>query len=379
MFRRLAALLLLALLLIAAILYDQHRAVPRKMSGFLEADEIRVGSRVGGRVLAAHVQEGERVARNQLLVELQPFDLRERLGEAEALLAARQADLQRFEHGYRAEELAQAEARYRQLLAEQAKLRAGPREQEIEVARAQLAVARAELVLAQQSHQRVANLVAKRVTAVEELDQAGERLQAATAHVALREQQLDLQLVGTRQEDLDQIEAQVEEARQAWNLRKNGYRTEEVAAAAAARDAAQCARDALQAQLAELQITSPIDGVVEAMELRPGDIVAPSAPVLSLLDDRQLWVRAYVPQNQVALQVGQKLRVVVDSFPQDAREGTVSFISRIAEFTPSNVQTPVERAKLVFRIKVTLDNPDRQLLPGMSADVWLPDREAHDE
>lgn len=379
MVRRLVALLLLALLLIGAILYDQYRTVPRKVSGFLEADEIRVGSRVGGRVLAVFVQEGERVTQGQLLVELEPFDLLERLGEAEALLAARQADLQRFEHGYRAEEVAQAEARYRQLLAEQAKLRAGPREQEIEVARAQLTVAQAELVLARQNHQRVASLVEKRVTAVEDLDRAGERLQAATANVALREQQLDLQLVGTRQEELDQIDAQVEEARQAWDLFRHGYRTEEVAAARAARDAAQYARDALQAQLAELRIISPIDGVVEALELQPGDLTAPSAPVLSLLDDQALWVRAYVPQNLVALQVGQKLQVVVDSFPQETRVGTVSFISRVAEFTPSNVQTPVERAKLVFRIKVTLDNSDRRLLPGMSADVWLPERETPHE
>jgi multidrug resistance efflux pump len=379
MFRRLVALLLLVMLLITAILYDQYRAVPRKVSGFLEADEIRVGSRVGGRVRAVHVQEGERVAKGQLLVELEPFDLRERLREAEAQLAAREADVQRLEHGYRAEEIAQAEARYRQLLAEQSKLRAGPREQEIKVARAQLKVAQAELDLAQQSHARVVSLVEKRAAAAEELDRADERLKAATANVALREQQLDLQLVGTRQEDLDQIDAQVEESRHAWDMLKNGYRAEDVAAARAARDAAQYALDALQTQLTELRITSPLDGVVEAMELQPGDLAPPSAPVLSLLDDRQLWVRAYVPQNQVALHVGQTLKVVVDSFPRDALEGTVTFISRLAEFTPSNVQTPVERAKLVFRIKVSLQNADRKLLPGMSADIWLPDAEAHRE
>ncbi len=379
MFRRLVVLLLLAVLLLAAILYDQYRAVPRRVSGFLEADEIRVGSRVGGRVLAVHVQEGQRVTQGQLLVELEPFDLRERLLEAEAQLAARQADLQRLEHGYRAEEIAQAEARYRQLLAKQAKLRAGPREQEIEVARSQLKVAQAELVLAQQSHTRVASLVEKRALAVEELDRAGERLQAATANVALREQQLDLELAGTRQEDLDQIDAQVEESRQAWDMFRNGSRPEDVAAARSARDAAQYMRDALQTQLGELRVTSPLDAVVEAMELQPGDLVAPSAPVLSLLDDQRLWVRAYVPQNLVPLHVGQTLPVIVDSFPQDPREGTVIFISRLAEFTPSNVQTPAERAKLVFRIKVALDNADRMLLPGMSADIWLPNAEAHRE
>ncbi len=127
------------------------------------------------------------------------------------------------------------------------------------MARAQLAVAKAQLVLARQNHARVVGLVEKRAAAAEELDRTGEQLEAATATVALREQELDLQLVGTRQEDLDRIAAQVEEALKAWNLTKNGYRPEDVAAAKAARDAAQFARDALRVQLEELKIKSPLE------------------------------------------------------------------------------------------------------------------------
>ncbi len=151
----------------------------------------------------------------------------------------------------------------------------------------------------------------------EELDRAGEQLKAATAMVALRAQELNLLEVGTRTEDLARIEAQVEEAYQAWQLTENGYRAEDIAAAQAARDAAKFALDALRIQLEELKIKSPLDGVVEAMELQPGDLVAPSAPVLSLLDDQHLWVRAYVPQNRVGIQVGERLKVVVDSFPDE--------------------------------------------------------------
>jgi HlyD family secretion protein len=93
--------------------------------------------------------------------------------------------------------------------------------------------------------------------------------------------------------------------------------------------------------------------------------------VLSVMDDRQLWIRAYVPQNQVGLQVGQQLRVMVDSFPQEQFVGEVTFISRQAEFTPGNVQTPEERSKQVFRIKVALQDEKARLRPGMTADVWL--------
>jgi HlyD family secretion protein len=314
-----------------------------------------------------------------VLVELEPFDLLERLHEAEANLAAQQATFDRLKTGYRPEEKAQAKARYDQLVAEQEKLTYGPRDQEIEVARRQKDVAKAQLDLAERNHARVSSLVGSRAAAQEELDRAGEQLKAATATVELRSQELNLLEVGTRKEDLARIKAEVEGAYQAWQLTENGYRTEDVAAAQAARDAAKFARDALRIQLEELKIKSPLEGVVEAMELQPGDLVAPSAPVLSMLDDQHLWVRAYVPQNQVGIQVGEKLQVVLDSSPDDDLWGTVIFVSRQAEFTPSNVQTPEERSKLVFRIKVAVPNPDRKLLPGMSADVWLPGTEARDE
>ena len=379
MLKRLLILAVIATLLSAAILYDQYRSITRKVSGFIEADEIRVGSRVGGRVRAVHVQEGQRVRKNDVLVELEPYDLAERLHQAEANLAAKQADLERLQFGYRAEEIAQAKRTTISCEPNRPSSRKGPRDAGNRSGPAQLAVAQAHLVLARQNHTRVVGLVEKRAAAAEELDRAGEQLEAATATVALREQELDLLQVGTRLEDLDRIAAEVEGALQAWKLTQNGYRPEDIAAAQAGRDAAQFALKALQVQVEELKIISPLDGVVEALELQEGDLVVVSAPVLSLLDDQHLWVRAYVPQNRVGIQVGQELKVVVDSLPQENFAGKVLFISRMAEFTPSNVQTPEERSKLVFRIKVAIQDPQRRLLPGMSADVWLPPEETEHE
>jgi multidrug resistance efflux pump len=376
MIKRILALSVIAMLLVAAILFEQYRATTDRVSGFLEADEIRVGSRVGGRVAAVHVEEGQPVKKGDLLVELEPFDLRERLREAEAHLAAQQATCDRLQKGYRPEEKAQAKARHDQLKAEQQKLENGPREQELQVARHQLEVANAQFDLAKRNYARVASLAGSRAIAEEELDRAGEQLKAATEMVGLREQEFNLLDVGTRQEDIDRIKAQVEEASQAWQLTENGYRSEDIAAAQAARDAAKAAVEVLRIQLEELKIKSPLSGVVEAMELQPGDLVMASAPVLSLLDDQHLWVRAYVPQNRVGIRVRDTLKIVVDSFPKEPLQGTVEFVSRQAEFTPSNVQTPDERSKLVFRIKVAVPNPEHKLLPGMSATVWLPHTEA---
>ena len=124
-------------------------------------------------------------------------------------------------------------------------------------------------------------------------------------------------------------------------------------------------------QIEELAIKAPVNGTIESVELRPGDLVAPNAPALSILDNSTIWVRAYVPENQLSLQLGQKLPVTVDSFPARRFAAHVSFIARQAEFTPNNVQTPEERSKQVFRIKVTLDEGLDMLHPGMAADVWL--------
>ncbi len=376
MMRRMIAILVVATILISAIVYSQYRPEPNTVSGFIEADEVRLGSRVGGRVSVVHVQEGQRVAKGDVLVELEPFDLLERKKQAAATLASRQADLTRLENGFRPEEIAQAKSHYEQLVAEHKKLQQGPRSQEIEVARSQLRVAHARQTLARQNHDRVRILVEKRAASAEELDRAGESLEAAMATVTLREQELELLQIGTREEDLERATAQVEEAREAWRLTQNGYRQEEIDSAKAARDAAQFALQAIERQLEELQIHATVNGVIEAFDLEPGDLVPPSAPVLSLLDDSRIWVRTYVPQNRLSVNVGQKLDVAIDSFPKDHFAGTVTFISRLAEFTPANVQTPEERAKLVFRIKVSIENPTKRLRPGMSADVWLPKTES---
>ena len=93
--------------------------------------------------------------------------------------------------------------------------------------------------------------------------------------------------------------------------------------------------------------------------------------MLSVLDLGKLWVRAYVPEDRLDLELGQPVSISVDSYPGRTFAGHVSFIARQAEFTPGNVQTPEERSRQVFRIKIELDAGDGELRPGMIADVWL--------
>lgn len=371
MIYRLAILVAVAVALLTALVFSRRQQGPLKVSGFIEAHEIRVGSRVGGRVAAVHVEEGQQVESGTVLVELEPFDLQQRLEEANARVAERQAEYDRLRAGYRVEEIAQARARRDQLAALLEKLRAGPRPQEIAAAEAEWKLAVAELELADQKLQRTRALRAQNGATQEALDEAIAQWKVATARVAARKEQLDLLREGSRKEDIRQAEAQWQEADQACKLLEHGFRSEEIAQAEAALRAALAARDAIAQQLVELRITAPVSGTVEAIELRPGDLVPANATALTMLDRSTLWVRAYVPENRLNLQLGQELKISVDSFPGRTFRGHVSYVARQAEFTPGNVQTPEDRSRQVFRIKVSLSEGTDILRPGMAADVWL--------
>ncbi|MEZ6051333.1 MAG: HlyD family efflux transporter periplasmic adaptor subunit [Planctomycetaceae bacterium] len=371
MIQRAIGFVIVAAVLIGSLWYSQLHPGPRTVSGFIEADEIRLGSRVGGRIHNVLVDEGQSVAAGDVLVELEPFDLLQRRAQAEAVLKQQQTAHEKLTSGYRPEEIAQAKARDEQSRANLLMLQNGPREQELETARAELNLVIAELDLAEENYGRTANLQKQGAATQEALDRARKERQAATERVTARREQLELLEEGTREEEIAIAEARVREANEAWQLMQNGYREEEIAEAAAAVQAAQSALDAIDTQIEELKVQSPTAGVVDALDLQPGDLVSANAPVVSLVDMTNLWVRAYVPENELDISIGQKLKVTVDSYPSDSFTGEITFIARQAEFTPGNVQTPEERSKQVFRIKVTLLDGHDRLRPGMSADVWL--------
>ena len=313
-------LIVIAIIVMAAALWwSQHRSSPPKISGFIEAYDIRVGSRVGGRVASVKVLEGQRIKAGEIMIELEPYDLKDRRAEAAANLAAKKADLLRLKNG--------------------------PRPQEIAAAEAQVRFAQAQVQVTQATEKRVRASFEQKAVSADELDKAVADAQSAVASLDVRKQQLELLKVGTR--------------------------PEEIAAAQAAVDATQANLAALDTQIGELTIKAPLDGTVDAVQIRPGDLVAANAPVLSITDTSHLWVRAFVPENHLNLQIGQKVTITVDSFPKRNFAAHISFVSTQAEFTPNNVQTPEERSKQVFRIKADLDEGLDVLRAGMAADVWI--------
>lgn len=372
MIKRIVPILIGASVVAALLLASKLRSETMKVSGFIEAHEIRLGSRVGGRVAQVYVEEGDAVEAGQVLVELEPFDLQARAAEAQANLAAYQSEYDKLAAGYRSEEIAQAKARVAQLTAEHQRLVQGPRQAEIDAARAQVEVTEARVTLAERVHQRTQELVRTSSISAQELDRAVEELEAARGLLLARSKELQLLEEGTRKEDIAAAQAKLDEAKAALDMLLAGYREQEIAQAKAKVDAAQAALTVIQTQIQELKIVAPMDGVVESLELQPGDLTAPGGPVMSMMEMEELWVRAYLPER-LHLEIGQTVPVTVDAFA-DEFTGEVTFISRQAEFTPSNVQTPEERSKQVFRIKVTIRDGRDRLRPGMSADVWLKPR-----
>ena len=364
-------LLGLAAALVIALWYSQQAGEAVRVSGFVEADEIRLGSRVGGRVARVHVEEGQRVEAGQVLVQLEPFELREALAEAQARVAQAVAARERLRAGYRAEEIAQARAHFDQRQAIYDKLKAGPRPQELESARAAVRLAEAEQELALSQQTRAESLMAQKAISREDFDAANTRLQVVRSRLQQAAAELALLEEGTRQEDLHAAAADLAEAQAALDMAVHGFRAEDLAQAEAAADAALAAEQTVRRRLDELQIAAPVDGWVEALELQPGDLVPGNAAVISMMDESQLWVRCYVPQRFLELQIGDELPITIDSFPQTRFTGRIVFIARQAEFTPGNVQTPEERGRQVFRVKVLIQGDHPELRPGMSADVWL--------
>jgi len=373
--RRVLIIVVLAAAALALLFWSQQRRGPFFVSGFIESHQIRVGSRVGGRVEAVHVAEGQAVAKDAPLIELAPYDLNERLAEAKATLAAQEATLAKRVAGSRPQEIEGARAARDLAQAQLDEAVAGPRPQEIAAAQARLDRAQAELTKANKDFARVKELAGEGQAADEEMDEVVRATSVAQANADQARAELDLLRAGTCAEEIAAARARLAEAAQTLALLEAGTRAEDIAEAKAHVASARASVAVIAEQIDELVVRAPLASVVEAVDLRPGDLIAPNAPVVALSDPSELWVRAYLPENHLDVQLGRKVSVRVDSFPGRRFAAHIAFISRSAEFTPANVQTPEERVKQVFRIKVVLDEGLDVLRAGMSADVYVEDAE----
>jgi multidrug resistance efflux pump len=173
------------------------------------------------------------------------------------------------------------------------------------------------------------------------------------------------------QQQYDTAATQAKTAREALLELERGTRPEDIAAAKATLEAEQRQLGYLERQRAESLVKAPVAGVIESMDLRPGDLVGPNQPVARMLEPSQIWVRVYVPEPQLGrVRVGQQARIKVDTYPNREFPGRVVEIRTQSEYTPRNVQTLDQRMDQVFGVKVAID-PAPELKPGMAATVRL--------
>lgn len=341
-------------------------------SGTIETREIRVGSKVGGRVTAALAEEGQQVEAGQVLVRFDVAELQAQLNQAEARIAQQRARLERLLNGARPEERAQARAATEAARAALEAVRNWPRPEEIAQARANLAAAEAEVSNAQTAFQRTARLRASGDISQQEYDSANYQLESLQARRDNEKKRLDLLLNGSRPEDIRAAQERFRQAQEAERLVLAGARTEEIKDARAQLAEAEARAEQLKVNIAEGEVRAPTRAIVEALSVRPGDLVAPNQTIARLLEQDQIWVRIYIPEPQLGLvKVGQRAHVRVDTFPNRTFDGVIEQINTQGEFTPRNIQSRDERHHQMFGVKVKIANREGLIKSGMAADVTL--------
>jgi HlyD family secretion protein len=149
-----------------------------------------------------------------------------------------------------------------------------------------------------------------------------------------------------------------------------GFRQEEIDATRARRDSVDARIAQLQQQLADCRIVSPTDGIVTEKLVEPGELVAVGTPLVVVTDLQDAWLNVYVSEPSLPrVRIGDEVTVRTDD--GQTRKGRITFVASQAEFTPRNVQTEDERVKLVFKVKVGLDNQDGMYKPGMPAEAHI--------
>lgn len=291
--------------------------------GNVDIHQVSLAFNASERIAELRVREGDKVRAGQLLGVLDKRTATLRLAQAQAQIGIQQQSL--------------------------ARLRAGSRTEEIARARASLAAAEADAGLARKQLARLQAVSAAsggKGVSQQDIEAAAARLEVALAQAENVRKSTRLVELGPRKEDIGVAEQQVVLARAEQAL--------------------------IQRQLDESELRAPIDAVVRARLLEPGDMASPQRPVFTLAITQPKWVRAYVAEASLGrIAPGMAASVSTDSAPGRAIAARVGYISSVAEFTPKTVQTEELRTSLVYEVRFLVDDPDDQLRLGMPATVHL--------
>ena len=289
-------------------------------TGTIEATQVDIRSEVAGRILNLALDEGDRVKPGDVLAAIDHEKMDLELENAEGRLREAQAHFGMLQSGFRKED----------------------------VQKAQEALQEAEIIFenAKRDYERIRKLYADKVAAENTRD--------------------------TIETNYKSAQKRYERAKQDNQMLQSGYRVEDIAAGQAVKESAEAAVNLIKRRIKDATITSAGKGIISERYVEPGELVSVGSVLFSIIDLQDMWIMAYVSEKNLGkVKIGQAAAVSVDSFPDRTFPGKVIYISPEAEFTPKNIQTKEERVKLVYGVKVQIQNDEELLKPGMPADVAI--------
>lgn len=354
-----------------------------RISGNIELTQVDLSFKMPGRLVELNVDEGDAVKTGLVVARTDTQELEQQLHRERAGVESAESALTQLRTGIQYQkatiegdvalkraDLVNAEARLQEMLN-------GSRPQELESARAAAAEAATQNQHAQLDWQRAQTLYKNDDISTAQRDQFKTKAEATAAALKRAQEQLALVKEGPRKEQIEQQRAVVARARAALQLAEANRidlkrREEEVSMRTADIQRARAQTGVLDVQLNDRVLVAPVGGVVLSKSAEMGEILAAGATVVTLGDIDHPWVRGYVSESDLGrVKLGMPAAVTTDSYPGKEYKGKVTFVSSEAEFTPKQIQTTEERQKLVYRVKVEVENPNHELKSNMPVDARI--------
>ena len=372
----------------AGVLYtmrgSSHRAGDHVVvSGNIELTEVNIAFKTAGRLIERTVDEGDLVKKGQVVARLDRDQLMAQQAREQAGLDSAQAQLAQartaleWQQQTLAADVEQKKGDLASMEARLAELENGARPQEKLDAQAAVDSAASEVERAKKDWERAQALYKNDDISTAQFDQYRNRWESAEAALKQAKERNSLVLAGPRSEQIKAQAALVERARGALKMAEANTlemkrREQELTTRRAEIDRSHANIALINSQLADTVATSPVDGVVLVKSADVGEVLAAGTTVVAIGDIEHPWLRGYINETDLGkVKLGTKAKVTTDSYPSKVYPGRVSFIASEAEFTPKQIQTQQERVKLVYRIKIEIENPQHELKSNMPADAEI--------
>lgn len=353
------------------------------VSGNLELTEVDMSFKIPGRLIERRVDEGTWVKSGDLLARLDPVELQRQTARDKAQVIGAKSTYDQlvtsiqFQKSTLESDVAARQAELNVAQAKLDELLNGSRQQDIQQSVAAVNDANAQLEYARLDWERAQTLFKNDDISKQQFDQARTKFESAQAVLRQSQEKESLMKEGPRKEDIAGARADVARAQAALqtaqaNRLEVKRKEEELEQRKSEIERTEAQAGISEKQLSDTEIFSPIDGVVLVKAAEPGEVLAAGTTVVTIGDLEHPWLRAYINETDLGrVKLGQKVKLTTDSYPDKVYWGHVSYIASQAEFTPKQIQTKEERVKLVYRIKIEVDNKEHELKDNMPVDAQI--------